>query len=299
MTVSLQTCTRGAAAAWSLGAWLLAACLLGSAADAARVARWSTLGDGGRRRTLAELHREHPTFEARVRAISHRFLGTRYQLDPLGEGAQARIDRDPIVRFDRVDCLTFVEQVLALAQRAGLDAAITLLQRYRYTDGEIRWRKRRHLMELQWLPQLTRAGALVDVTAAVGGEATRIARRTVTRRHYPGGYARFKRRMGAAVPTGDIALAYVPPTALRTRLSALPAVTLLALVRKTGRLAPLFIKHVGLVLKDGPGGALVFRHAIHIQGRVVDEPMEKYLARHAKDPKTLGFHIVELRPLAE
>lgn len=254
------------------------------------------MGEAARRETLAKLHQEHSTFEARVREVSRRFLGARYKLDPLGEGPTARIDRDPIVRFDRVDCLTFVEQVLAFAQRERFDEAVSLLQRYRYQGGEIRWRKRRHLMELQWLPQLAKAGALVDITARVGGEATRVAKRTITRRHYPGGYARFKRRMGHAAPTGDIALPYLPPKALRARIDALPPVTMLALVRKTGVLAPLFIKHVGLVLRDGKGGAPVFRHAIHVFGRVVDEPLPKYLARHARDPKTLGFHVVELRP---
>ena len=49
----------------------------------------------------------------RVVGVSARFLGVPYVVSPLGEGHGQ--DPDPLFRADAVDCLTFVEQSLALA----------------------------------------------------------------------------------------------------------------------------------------------------------------------------------------
>ena len=54
-----------------------------------------------------------PTLAAKIDQVSSPFLGTTYAISPLGEGSG--IDTDPRLRWDKVDCLTFVETSMALA----------------------------------------------------------------------------------------------------------------------------------------------------------------------------------------
>ena len=67
------------------------------------------------RQAVASIHSRFGSHGQRLDAISRLFVGAPYQLSPLGEGASGRIDRVPLVRFDRFDCVTFVEEVMALA----------------------------------------------------------------------------------------------------------------------------------------------------------------------------------------
>lgn len=272
------------AALLSFVAWL--------ASDGANAMRLAQLTHSARDAFLEETQKE-PSFAHRIERVSRAFLGARYKRDPLGEGRKGRRDRHPIVDLRNVDCLTFVEQVLAFSQRARFDAAVELLQRYRYTGGVIRWSKRRHLMELQWLPELTRAGALQDVTRAIGGDETREAVRRITRTHYSGAF-RYFRRLGAALPLGEARVTYVPARTAYAHRRKLRPGTLLALVRRTPTEWPIFITHVGLIVARGD--ELVFRHAIHTHKRVIEEPLSRVLRRHVGNPKTLGFHFAELRP---
>src|SRR5690349_3041900 len=64
------------------------------------------------RAALIATEAEHPLPE-RLLSTSEKFLNTPYVLSPLGEGGG--VDPDPTFRLDAVDCLTFVEETLALS----------------------------------------------------------------------------------------------------------------------------------------------------------------------------------------
>ena len=57
----------------------------------------------------------------RIDAISEAMLERPYIADPLGEGEGT--DADPLVRYDAFDCLTFVEEVLALSLAGAPEGA--------------------------------------------------------------------------------------------------------------------------------------------------------------------------------
>jgi D-alanyl-D-alanine carboxypeptidase/D-alanyl-D-alanine-endopeptidase (penicillin-binding protein 4) len=240
---------------------------------------------------LRELQASRLSFAERIARVSERFVGTRYVRDPLGEGKGAPVDPDPLIDLGRVDCLTFVEQVLALAQRPSLEEATALLQRYRYENGRVSYERRRHFMELQWFPGLARQGLLRDITRAVGGDAVRAFERKVGERSYRGSFREWRRKLGQALPQGRIRLDYVLARAAPSRAGRIAPGTIMALLRRTPRSWPITITHVGFVVRRGD--ALVFRHAIRRAGRVIDERLERYLARHARDKRSLGFHFAE------
>ncbi|MCL2369511.1 MAG: DUF1460 domain-containing protein [Alphaproteobacteria bacterium] len=96
------------------------------------------------------------TLNPQLYGIASDFIGTPYQLDPLGEGADAPIDSDPIYRTDVFDCTTFVETVLS--RTTGTD-----LQKIRYTGGNIDWFYRNHWMERDWIPNAVELGLIKEV----------------------------------------------------------------------------------------------------------------------------------------
>ena len=103
-------------------------------------------------------------------AFQRLFVGKKYVLSPLGEGEDGDRDADPLYDFDRFDCVTLTEEVMALSWRADLDDAINRLQDVRYTGGEVDYGKRKHITMAQWIPQNLKAGFVTDVTHRVGGK---------------------------------------------------------------------------------------------------------------------------------
>ena len=81
---------------------------------------------------LTQLHQQQPTFQTRLERVINDSLGTPYHDGPLGEGPGAPYDSDPLIDLSRVDCVTFVEQSVALASAADLAQATKVLQGYRY-----------------------------------------------------------------------------------------------------------------------------------------------------------------------
>ena len=93
--------------------------------------------------------------------VSHEFLGRPYALGPLGEGEG--IDADPLYRFDKFDCLTFVETVLAQSYTQNSTASFrtpsdyrdnyfkNLMNKIRYKDGIISFVTRNHFQNPDWV----------------------------------------------------------------------------------------------------------------------------------------------------
>jgi len=212
----------------------------------------------------------------RTRVASEAFLGTPYVLSPLGEGAG--VDPDPRVRFDGVDCLTFVETALALGNAGDADDALAVLDDIRYRDGSApAFENRLHLMIAQWIPDQIRKGYLEEATARFG-ETTEV------RVAYD--EATWKTRRGAlrALPwQPELEGAFTLPTLPLARAIAvageLPEGLVINVVRKARPDRLNRVTHTGLVIvRDG---RRYVRHASTGRGEVIDEPIERFLGRHA------------------
>jgi hypothetical protein len=229
----------------------------------------------------------------RTRAVSEAMLGIPYEHSALGEGAG--VDPGPRLRFDRVDCVTFVETALAFGNaRSGAEAG-RLLDDIRYASGSApAFAHRLHVMEAQWIPDQIRKGYLEDVTRAVGG----VAVVDVTSTYTPESWAK---RSGlpelawADAPHGSFSLPVLPLADALRLAPELPEGLVLSVVREPQPGSVSLVSHTGfVVIKDGKR---YLRHAMLSLGQVTDEPLENFLRRHAamRKRRVVGVHLLAVR----
>jgi Protein of unknown function (DUF1460) len=247
--------------------WLVVVVLAG-------VPSWSSLDDAHRAEAMTAL-RAVP-WPQRLVVASQGFLGTPYVLSPLGEGEGH--DPDPLVRFDAVDCVTMVEEALALALARDDSQLVPTLSALRYVGATPGWNERNHIMEAQWLPQNVSKGFVRDVTARYGGAATRTVTKVLDAASWQQPAARGLALDVAAQPRGAFALQVVPADGALLALKKAPSGLIVVVVRADRPSLVTRVSHVG-VLVQGPHGPLL-RHASRSYKKVVDEPFARYLTRN-------------------
>ncbi|MDP1916718.1 MAG: DUF1460 domain-containing protein [Myxococcales bacterium] len=237
------------------------------------VAPWQSL-DGGARAAQIEALKSLP-LEARFAAASEGFLGTPYLLSPLGEGAGH--DPDPLLRYDAADCLTMVEQSLALAVTPDESQVIETLNHIRY-EGAPSYEGRLHVMEAQWLPVNLSRGLLEDVTRRYGKDVVKRVSKRITKETWAekGGVSLGLSPEGQA--TGEFYLDVVPSDRAPAVLATAPEGLIVVVVRADRPRLVTRVTHVA-VLVQKPSGPFL-RHASRSFKKVVDEPVEKYLKRN-------------------
>jgi len=232
---------------------------------------------------LKTLHAGQADFPGRLAQVARDSVGTPYFLGPLGEGPGAAHDNDPLMDLSRVDCVTFVEQAVALAAAPpGYEAAFALLQRIRYAGGAIDFETRNHFMVADWIPNNPWSR---DVTRELGAETAPLTR-TISR----SAFFRLVEapEVGQDTPDRDITLHYLPSARVAAVEAALPSPALIMFI---GKVDWLFALHCGLYLRDEAGDGLLY-HASSQEGAVVAVPLGAYLAEQGE--RFLGITVYAL-----
>jgi len=226
---------------------------------------------------LSNLRITCPSFGARVARVARDALGTDYENGPLGEGPDGKYDQDPLIDLAHVDCVTYVEQTMALAASTGFQDAFDLLQRIRYRDGKIDFASRNHFMVTDWLRANPWCKAITDNL----GTPTLTVTRTISKRGY------FERvdaaELGQDIPDLDYTVTVVPP---EHAAQAAKDITQPSLIVFVGKVDWLFALHCGLYVPDGAGGGKLY-HASSAAGEVVAVDLAEYMTRNQK--RYLGF----------
>ncbi len=232
-----------------------------------------------------------PELTRRIAIYSETAKGTPYALFCLGEGPTAKYDRDPLIDFTRADCVTFIEQILAMAISDNYENMFNNLQRIRYRRGEIDLRTRNHFTHADWVPN--NAWLLQDVTAAVGEKHCREMTKTIDRRKLLRGLGVPDDELVEVPPAETLTIKYIPEQSLLAVQNNLQTGDLFSIIQS----APgIFSAHVGLIIRN-ENGEIYCRHASSRAEtkQVIDEPLSAMVAQLQANHKRVGMAFLRVK----
>lgn len=265
----------------------------------------------------------------RLNIVSQNFLGKPYFLGALGEGIEGRYDQFPLYRTDLVDCLTFVETVLAIALTQDHDQFIPRLKQIRYQKGHVSFITRNHFTELDWNTNIQALGILKDITRSFHNEhgqpVYKIAHATIDKANWYQHFTlprirlissnpneqekrlRSLKALGKQLIPQEASIPYIPFNALfdatgkprQYLFQQIPNGSIVEIIRPNWNLKDVIgtnlnVSHLGFVFKHH--GKLIFRNASSIKGKVVDQPLIEYLQNARQSPTIRGINIQVIRP---
>jgi hypothetical protein len=236
---------------------------------------------------MASLARTCRTTAARIAAYSELALGTPYVADSLGEGSGGTCDQDPLMDLSRADCVTFCEQILALAISRGYEEAFQNLQKIRYQRGIIHFATRNHFVMADWLPN--NQWLLKNITEETGGPLCQDMVKIINRHDFAASHG--CPDVADGTQPQRMSIRYIPTRHLLMTAAQLKGSEILILI--TTRKG-IFASHLGFIIKDKVGG-ICFRHASLIHKKVMDEPLEHLYRRIESDRQIAGFVLIAVR----
>ena len=214
----------------------------------------------------------------RMKAISQPWVGEAgYLLGALGEASG--IDPQPVTRYDVFDCLTFVEEVMALAMAADPARAHEVRMALRYRDGAPwTYENRRHFMLAEWIPGTVAEGWTEDITASIPGAEPRT--KTVTDTTWSG----WSQRKGfpltdERLPTGTLDFHVLPLDVAEQDMDAIPDGALVFTVRQLRPQVPIAVTHVGIKV---PADRPTLRHASRLGKKGVKDSSLAWYIEHQR-----------------
>jgi hypothetical protein len=193
------------------------------------------------------------TISQRIDFISAALRGIQYQENTLIGGPN--LSEKFVVRDDAFDCVTFCETVLAAAIASDRSEFDSVLRNIRYHNGVVAWRERNHYF-FEWCQHN------VDNSTCrwVGMQGALDMEKTVD---YQAGLG--KRRFAMRV---------IPSAAFLASKDKLERGDIIGFVSRRPNLDYF---HTGLITFD-KSGTLLLRHASQRRRRVLDEPMDHFIA---------------------
>ena len=218
---------------------------------------------------------------ARLEYFSRQMKGTPYRLGPMGESYLDSIERKPIVYMDSVDCVTYLEHVLAMALAPNENEIAPLLQKIRYKDGVIDYMHRKHYLVADWVGEGKYARVL-----KVPGDT--VVKRTMPRQSF------FKaKKLTYNVADAPMNLRYLPYNrAMRMASRPYEGPLMVCGIAFVANMDNLDATHTGFVVFR-PGELPVLRHAAY-KKQVIELPLKEYLAgRKGKLPGITLFEFLK------
>jgi hypothetical protein len=216
--------------------------------------------------TIKEEQRQMP-IGIQMKELTTPLLGSEYLIDAAGEAKEP--DLDPIVRYDAFDCLTFVEEAMALAIGNSLEEADQIRQSLRYQGAEISYDERNHFMLSQWIPNAVNKGYLVDITHTIGD--THLVSKAIKSNTWSHWRGRHKYPFSLdQYPIGIYNLGVLSLDTAISNIDKIPEGSLIIVIRQNKDYNPLLITHVGFVVRYSDTDIRI-RHATKMAGGTVKD----------------------------
>ena len=226
---------------------------------------------------VRDLSAEQGEFSDRLKQIISDTIGTPYRDGPLGEGPAGTYDKDPLIDLKRVDCVTYVEQTVAMADAQSYQDLLEKLQRIRYRKGRVDYESRNHFMITDWVRNNPWCR---DITTELGVKTETVSR-TISRKDF---FARVEAPgLGEDTPDEKINLPVVPTKLTSAAEKNLPDLSLVVFV---GKVDWLFSLHCGLYVRDEDGRGILV-HASSKGESVVKMTLADYMEQQKS--RYIGF----------
>jgi len=265
----------------------------------------------------------------RIILISAQFIGTPYELSPLGESTQDQYDQFPLYRTDAFDCVTFVETVLALTLATNPKEFKQYMNQIRYKNGHVSFIDRNHFPDLDWNKNNQIQGIVRDITKTFKNTqhqpVFKLAEAYIDKRAWYQHFFPEKIRMQKANPIeqkkrlkklkqlgkqlkGQMSLLpYIPLSVLFDKngqanmslFNQIPDATIIEIVRPNWDVTQkigthMNISHIGFAIWKN--NTLFFRAANSEYSRVTDIPLVDYLRNTLKSPTIKGINVQIVLP---
>jgi hypothetical protein len=225
-------------------------------------------------------------FPERIDRLTGVFLGTPYGELPLGDGSGP--EPWPRWRIDKVDCQTYVETVLAMANARSLAEAKSILDDIRY-KGAPSFENRNHFTEAQWLPANIEKGYFTDEVPVIDGRAPT---ETLTLVHSQWSKVQVLRRLANIhnIPDGKYHVRYLTTDDLRSHARSIEPGSIIMVVREHDPNRIVRISHMGFIIQT-PKGWMVRHASTGPEHAVIEVPFGEYIQKQAsfKKWKVVGF----------
>jgi len=233
------------------------------------------------------------SLELKIMESSASLLGKPYAISPLGE--EKGLDADPLVRYDKFDCTTFVETSLALALASDSSQVVNYMNRIRYKDAKVDFMTRNHFTNIDWVKNnswLLKEATTKYFPSLAIKQSTIILKKNWFDKNF---HLKFDG------PSEMSVLNYLSFTAIKkdpSLLKQLPQLVVFSLVRKNWFLiskigTDLDISHQGFIIKTDKG--IIARHASQRHQMTIEQPIEKFIAEmQMASPTVAGIQILEL-----
>jgi hypothetical protein len=221
------------------------------------------------RKDIQTIHRQisrEKEIGGRMRGIAEAWVGRPYIADSLIGGPDT--PEKLVVRFDAFDCVTFVENVLALARSRSPDGFFRELRRTRYRDGRVSWSARLHYFS-DWMRQNDKRKAIRIRSRGSGSRSIEAS---------PG--------FIQGLPTRRVRFHVVPKQKIRLALDRIHAGSIVAFASVRSKLD---FFHTGLLF-CGEEPTLI--HASRSARKVISEPLARFSGRN----RMRGMAFAEPRP---
>lgn len=239
----------------------------------------------------------------KIADISARFLEAPYQLEPLGEGPAGQFNQEPLFRFDRFDCETYVDTVLALALSNNSKQFEQTINAIRYKNNTPDFFDRNHFMSADWIPNNIQK-KFVRYLAIPHFQLSEITKNIDKKQFYKNmELSRIKinnltpeekqeklnqlRAHSDKVSNVLAKVYYIPFGAIPSVLKFIPTGSIVMILKPNSEV---LITHMGLAVWKN--NILYFRNASLLKQKVVDQNLLHYLAHQDKFKPILGIVVL-------
>ncbi|MDP1573396.1 MAG: DUF1460 domain-containing protein [Coxiellaceae bacterium] len=277
--------------------------------------------------TLFDVLYQHPSMQSsttlfeRLDFLTRYFLGKPYILGAQGEGNEGEFDQFPLYRFDGFDCVTFVNNLLALALSHDEASFKNNLCSINYYDATPLFQNRFHFMSLDWNPQ-NQKKRLIDLTETIVDESNHpiadFAEGVIDKKNWflyrtendirlnqpKNGEKKLiaLKKLSELFEPKFVRMPYLSLEKLLENpnyFEQFPDLSVIEIVRPNWNLRDkigtnLHVSHLGFCFRLS-SGILTFRHASSDRKRVVEVPLVTYLSELRDNITIRGIHLQTLR----